>query len=105
MMTPFMRCCSVLLLALSLGAWPCATWSTRVQGMIITGEVTAMPESGRIEVDHQVYLIRARTSADRNLRKFHMGQVVDLELDGSSATKSTQVISIAIHTGPRGSND
>lgn len=104
-MKPSKACCTVLIVALSLGAWSGATWSTRLQGKIITGEVTSMPASGQIEVDHQTYRVRAGTSADRNLRKFHMGQVVDLELDGPSASKNAQVISIAVHTGAPGSHD
>ena len=96
---------SVSLLLLLIAAAPRPGWSTRVAGMIITGQVTSMPASGQIEVDHLVYRVRAGTPAERNLRKFHMGQVVDLELDAPVATKTAQVVFIAAHVGPGGDND
>ena len=76
-----------------------SSWSTRVLGLMITGQVTSMPAAGQIEVDHHAYRVKSGTSADRNLRSFHMGQVVDLELDGPAATKNSEVVSIAPHTG------
>jgi hypothetical protein len=93
------------LLALALLAAPPPGWSTRVVGQIVTGQVTSMPAAGQIEVDHQVYRVRAGTSADRNLRKFHMGQRVDLELDGPVVATGAQVVSIAVHAGTGGAND
>ncbi len=93
------------LLAVALLASSSPSWSARVVGQIVTGQVTSMPASGQIEVDHQVYRVRAGTSADRNLRKFHMGQRVDLELDGPVAARGAQVVSIAVHSDTGGAHD
>jgi hypothetical protein len=95
---------SLLAMALLLASPP-LSWSTRAVGQIVTGQVSSMPASGQIEVDHLVYRVRAGTSADKNLRKFHMGQRVDLELDGPVAAKGAQVVSIAVHSGTGGAND
>jgi hypothetical protein len=88
------------ILALTLFAAPNVGWSTRVPGRLVTGQVTSTPTSGQIEVDHRLYRVKAGTAADKNLHKFHLSQMVDLELDAPVATKSNEVVSIAAHVGP-----
>ena len=97
--------CATVVLAFSIGLVSTSGWTTRLLGKVITGQVTSMPAATQIEVDHQLYRIRTGTPAERNARNFHMGQIVDLELDSPSLTKGAQVVSIAVHSSARGPND
>ncbi len=69
----------------------------RVQGAVVTGQVTSTYTAGRIEVDHRTYRIRADTPAAHSVHSVHIGQVVDLEFDEPAVTPTAQVISIAPH--------
>jgi hypothetical protein len=81
--------------ALALG--PTAGWSTHVFTDRVSGEITATPISETIEVDHHVYRIKAGSLAARDLHGFSEGQKVELVLDGSPATKTSEVLKIVLH--------
>lgn len=84
-------------LALCLGAT--AGWGTRVYGDLVVGQVTAAPAGGEIEVSHRSYHIKGNSAADKALRNFSAGQTVDLVLDGSASSATSQVIGITAHVG------
>jgi hypothetical protein len=68
-------------------------------GGLVTGEITATPVTGQIEVAHHTYRIRAGSYADRIFRSFSMGQVVDLVLDSPPSDKKASVVVITRHAG------
>lgn len=75
-----------------------AAWASRPIGSAVSGEVTATPTSGRIQVAHHVYRIKVNSPADKNFRSFNQGQLVDLILDGPPDSQSSSVLVIAAHT-------
>ena len=77
---------------------PNVGWSTRVVGPMITGEVTATPQNGEIEVAHHLYHVKANSAADKALSGFYAGQTVDLVLDGAATNPASEVISITPHS-------
>jgi hypothetical protein len=78
---------------------PNVGWSTRAYGATITGEVTAAPLNGEIEIAHHLYHVKANSAADKALSSFYAGQTVDAVLDGPAGSSSSQVISITTHAG------
>jgi hypothetical protein len=64
---------------------------------MITGEVTATPQNGEIEVANHVYHVKAGSGADKALSGLHAGQTVDLVLDGAASNPASEVISITPH--------
>ncbi len=75
---------------------PTAGWSSRMLD-VVSGEITAVPLSGSIEVDHHRFRVKAGSSADRELHGFSEGQKVDLVLDGPPGNKESEVLSISLH--------
>jgi hypothetical protein len=71
----------------------------RLQGAVVTGQVTSTYTSGQIEVDHRAYRIKTDSAAAHTVHAVHLGQVVDLEFDGPVVTPTAQVITIAPHAG------
>jgi hypothetical protein len=78
---------------------PNVGWSTRAFGEMITGEVTSAPLNGEIEIAHHLYHVRPKSAADKALSSFYAGQNVDVVLDGPANSSSSQIISIATHSG------
>lgn len=76
---------------------PTIGWCNKAAGGLVTGEITATPVSGQIEVAHHVYRIKAGSFADRIFRSFSAGQVVDLVLDSPTGDKKASVIVITKH--------
>ena len=74
-------------------------WATRAVGPRITGQITATPSADRIEVDHHVYHITAKTPAARTYRSFSYGQTVDLILEQTAAGQEPTVTAIVKHEG------
>jgi hypothetical protein len=85
--------------ALGLCLQPNVGWSTRAYGPMITGEVTAAPTSGTIEISHRAYKIKANSAADKALHNVFVGETVDVVFDGPLSTNSAEIISIVQHTG------
>ncbi len=91
--------CLMAAFALALALGPTAGWTNRVFTDMVTGEITATPLSGKIEVDHRSYPIKAGSLADQALHGFSEGQRVDLVLDAPPTDKSAHVIIIKHHEG------
>jgi hypothetical protein len=85
--------------AVAVALCPNVGWSTHAFGGVVTGQVTATPLEGTIEVDHRVYRITANSPADKALRNFSAGLTVDLILDGPAGSPTTHVVGITRHTG------
>lgn len=73
-------------------------WSNRVFSDKVTGEITATPISGEIEVDHHIYRVRSGTPADESLHGFSEGQRVELTLDGPVDASTSQVMKISLRS-------
>jgi len=82
---------------LALGLAPAAGWANRVFTDRVTGEITATPLSGKIEVDHHSYRVRVGSPADQELHGFSEGQRVELVLDGPPDSANSQVMRIILH--------
>ena len=93
---------SALLAATSLALCmtPSVSWSTRAFGGGVTGEITAPPSSGEIEVGSHPYHIKAKSAAEQTITKFYMGQNVHLILDGPPGNSKSQVIAITLLQAP-----
>jgi hypothetical protein len=91
--------CLMAAFALALALGPTAGWTSRVFTDVVTGEITATPLSGKIEVDHRSYPVKAGTPADQALHGFSEGQRVDLLLDAPPTDQSAHVIRIKLHEG------
>jgi hypothetical protein len=74
-------------------------WSTRAYGDAVTGEVTAAPTNGVIEIAHRSYHIKANSAAEKDALTFYAGQTVDAVLDGPAGSGDSQVIAITVHSG------
>jgi hypothetical protein len=88
---------TVAALALACSFRPDSGWASRAYNDLVTGEVTATPISGQIEVDHKTYQIKPNSLADQVFRHFTPGQVVDLVLDAPPGNKNAMVVSITAH--------
>lgn len=85
--------------ALAFALVPNVGWSTRAYGPMITGEVTAAPSNGTIEIAHHLYHIKANSAADKVLNSIHAGQNVDIILDGPQSSSASEVVAITQHAG------
>jgi hypothetical protein len=89
---------SVGAIALGLYLQPNVGWSTRVYAPIVTGTVTAKPSTSTIEIDHRSYRIQANSSAAKALSSLHVGETVDMVVDGPPGG-TVEVVSIVQHQG------
>ncbi len=87
-----------LIAALVLGGAlaPTPGWSNRVFTDRVSGEITAVPVSEQIEVDHRLYRIKAGSLADKQLHALSQGQKVELVLDGPIGAKTSAVLAIKV---------
>jgi hypothetical protein len=76
---------------------PNVGWSTRAYAAVITGEVTAAPQSSEIEIAHHLYHVRANSAAAKALSSFYVGQTVDAVLDGPPGGTANEIVSLTIH--------
>ncbi len=83
--------------ALAVCLKPDVGWSTRLYAPMITGEVTAAPQSGAVEIAHHLYHVKPNSEAAKALSSFYAGQNVDIVLDGPADSAASQVISITLH--------
>ena len=83
--------------ALAVCLRPSVAWTTRAYASVITGAVTAVPQSGEIEIAHHLYHVKANSAAAKALSSFSVGQKVDAVLDGPPGKPATEILSLAIH--------
>jgi hypothetical protein len=92
---------AVAALALVLSFRSESAWATRVIADIVTGEITAVPYGGKIEVDHHSYTIKAGSPAEQVSHGIYVGDVVDLVFDSSPTESTAAVIIISKHSGSK----
>jgi hypothetical protein len=88
--------CLIAGAVLAIALLPTPGWSSRVFADRVSGEVTAVPVSDVIEVDHHLYRIRAGSLADKQLHSLSQGQKIELVLDGSADNKASEVVLINV---------
>jgi len=81
--------------ALAICLKPSVGWSTRPYSALVTGQVTAMPGNGEIEIAHQMYHVRANSAAAKALSSIYIGENVDAVLDGAAAASPSPAGSTA----------
>ncbi|MHB8475649.1 MAG: hypothetical protein ACYDBZ_05115 [Steroidobacteraceae bacterium] len=87
--------------ALAICLKPNVGWSTRAYAAMISGEVTATPQSGEIEIAHHLYHVKADSPAAKALSSIYAGQTVDAVLDGPAhSTDTAEIVSLTIHATP-----
>jgi hypothetical protein len=78
---------------------PKVAWSSRAYaGALISGEITAPPSSGEIEIEHRLYHVKPKSPADKILSSLYAGESVDAVLD-STPGGNPLIISIVVHSG------
>jgi hypothetical protein len=60
---------------------PSVSWSSRPFAALVTGQVTALPGNGQIEIAHQLYHVKANSAAAKALTSIYIGENVDAVLD------------------------
>jgi hypothetical protein len=87
--------------ALAICLKPSVGWSTRPYSAMVTGQVTAMPGNGEIEIAHQLYHVKANSVAAKALSSLYVGENVDAVLDspvGGTGTSATpEVVILTVH--------
>jgi hypothetical protein len=84
--------------ALALSLLPTVGWSTRAYAPSVTGQITALPGGGQIEVGSHTYRVKRGSAAEQALGKLSTGQQVQLTLDDQPGSKA-EVIIITISSG------
>jgi hypothetical protein len=88
-------------LAMVLCSRPELSWASRMFTAVVSGEVTAIPYAGKIEVDHHTYVIKVGSPAEQASHNVSVGDVVDLVLDAPATEKGSTVIAINKHSGTK----
>jgi hypothetical protein len=85
--------------AFALAIWltPNVGWSTRAYGALVSGVVTAQPQSTEIEIANHRYHIKADSAAAKAVSGIYVGQNVDAVLDGPANSPTAEVVSITLH--------
>lgn len=83
--------------ALAVCLRPGVAWTTRSYASVITGAVTAAPQSGEIEIAHHLYHVKPNSAAAKVLGSFSVGQKVDAVLDGPPGKPATEIVSLTVH--------
>jgi hypothetical protein len=86
--------------ALTICLAPNVGWSTRAYAGVVSGEVTAAPQSNEIEIAHHLYHVKANSPAAKALSSFYVGQTVDAILDGPPGGTTTEIVHLMIHAAP-----
>jgi hypothetical protein len=63
----------------------------------LTGRITGLPGGNRVEVDGRMYTIASSSGASEQVKHMHIGDVVDLTLDGAVPGHSSNVVQIHVH--------
>jgi hypothetical protein len=87
--------------ALAICLKPSVGWSTRPFSAMVTGQVTALPGNGAIEIAHQLFHVRANSAAAKALSSIYIGENVDAVLDspvgGTGTTTTPEVVILTVH--------
>ncbi len=89
-------------LILAVGLWsvpPRPASAARLVSFTVTGKVTAVSAGGQITINGHAYLLATGTSAASQSSTVHVGDTVDLILNGPPTNSTTQVVAINVHNG------
>ena len=77
---------------------PKVGWGSRAYAVVlVSGEITARPSSGEIEIGHRLYHVKPKSPADKILSSLYAGESIDAVLDGPAGA-SALIISITVHS-------
>jgi len=76
---------------------PTVGWSTRAYAGMVTGQVTATPGNGEIEIAHHLYHVQTGSAAANALSSIYVGQDVDAVLDGPPGSTNPEIVTLTIH--------
>jgi len=82
--------------ALAICLKPSVGWSNRPYSAMVSGQVTAMPGNGQIEIANQLYHVKANSAAAKALGSIYVGENVDAVLDGPGST-TPEVVILTVH--------
>jgi hypothetical protein len=86
--------------SLAICLMPSVGWSTRPYSAMVTGQVTALPGNGVIEIANQTYHVRANSAAAKTLSSIYVGENVDAVLDSpASGSTAPEVVVLTQHQG------
>ena len=83
--------------ALAICLKPTVGWSTRAYAAMVSGQVTAMPGNGAIEIAHHLYHVQTGSSAATALNSIYVGENVDAVLDGPPGSTNPEIVTLTIH--------
>ena len=83
--------------ALAVCLKPTVGWSTRAYAAMVTGQVTATPGNGAIEIAHHLYHVMVGSSAAKALGNMYVGENVDAVLDGPPGSTNPEIVTLTIH--------
>jgi hypothetical protein len=83
--------------ALALCLTPSVGWCIRAYSSMVTGQVTATPGNGQIEIAHHLYHVKPNSAADKALSTIYTGENVDAVLDGAPGATTTEIVTLTIH--------
>jgi hypothetical protein len=83
--------------ALAISLTPHVGWSTRAYAAMVSGQVTAAPGNGEIEIAHHLYHVRTGSAAAKALGTIYVGQNVDALLDGPVGGTNLEIVTLTIH--------
>ncbi len=84
--------------ALAICLKPSVGWSTRPYSALVTGQVTALPGNGQIEIASQMYHVKANSAAAKALGSIYVGENVDAVLDAPAAGGTApEVVILTVH--------
>ena len=90
----FKQIALLAVLAASLHAAP--GFATRIAADVVSGSVTSVA-GGHIVIGSKSYNIQLTGPALNQMQQLHVGQVVDLVLNGPPGAAATQVVAIHVH--------
>jgi hypothetical protein len=83
--------------ALAICLKPSVGWSTRPYSAMVTGQVTALPGNGEIEIAKQLYHVRPSSAAAKALSSIYIGENVDAILDAPVSGTTPEVVVLTVH--------
>jgi len=83
--------------ALAICLNPTVSWSTRAYASMVSGQVTATPGNGEVEIAHHLYHVQAGSAAAKALNSIYVGQNVDAFLDGPAGGANLEIVMLTIH--------
>jgi hypothetical protein len=85
--------------ALAICLKPSVGWSSRPYSATVTGQITALPGNGQVEISNQLYRVRPNSAAAKALSSMYIGENVSAILDapaGSGGSTAPEVVILTV---------